>query len=105
MLKTYERYTKEFKLNAIRKFLYENIPARTIAREFNISCHKLILNWVNIYEKFGEEGVKDKHHKTSSKKELENKKPKTKESSTEDELRRLRAENEYLKKLLKLGRR
>jgi len=92
-----KKYSKEVKLKAVDMYLNQNIGGNTIAKELGLSSKKRVYYWVNQYNENGETAF-DKETRgkaTGSKKG----RPKTKFDSLEEEIKYLRMENEYLKKL------
>lgn len=79
-------YSKEFKLKVIRMYYDEYKGIKTIAKELGFKYHKTIRNWLKKYDEYGEAGL-----------EKERGRPK-KGYSLKEENRRLRLENEILKK-------
>ena len=93
-----KRYTPDFKIRVVETMHKEGLSHRETARQFEISDHNLVAKWERIYFEEGAEGLcierrgrKSTGHPPKMKKEVE-----------EDliaEVQRLRAENDYLKKL------
>lgn len=100
--KAIKSYSKEFKLLAVKMRIEENRTYRSIAKELHLANQSYVHKWVSKYEKFGEAGLEDKRG-CNTKVTRDKSKPKT--LSIEEENLKLRAENEYLKKLLMVGRR
>ncbi|MGG3508820.1 helix-turn-helix domain-containing protein [Paenibacillus lautus] len=73
---------------------------KTIAKELGIT-YAIVQRWVRHFEREGVAGLEEKRGSFSS--TLKGR-PRTKEQSVEEELLRLRAENEYLIKLWELQR-
>lgn len=93
-------YSNEFKRKAVDMYLKQGMGYKTIAKELGIR-HSMVQLWVRHYRNEGAKGLEEKRgHSPSPMKG----RPRTKEQSVEDELHRLRAENEYLKKLWALQR-
>ncbi len=100
MAKTKKTYTTEEKRIAVELYNRDGLPFSEIARELNIPRTN-IRHWVNLYEREGLEGLEEKRGKTKG---LHKGRKRKDPLSTEEELVRLRAENEYLKKLWDLQR-
>lgn len=78
-------------------YLNQNIGGNTIAKELALSSQKSVYHWVNQYNEKGETAFDEETRgkATGSKKG----RPNTKFNSLEEEIKYLRMENEYLKKL------
>jgi transposase len=96
----YAKYTLEFKLRVVRACLDEHMTFRGAAKHFGLSDHSNVKNWVYAYEAFGEAGLQDGRGrgKERPKRRLPS------GMSLEQENAWLKAENEYLKKLLEAER-
>jgi len=82
-----------FKLNVLNYIREHSMSYREAAAYFNIGCHKTIRKWNDLYQQHGIERLNTNikgRPPMSKKKENE---------SLEEEVKRLRAENAYLKKL------
>lgn len=93
-----KRYTPEFKIMVVEKMRNEKLSYRETAREFEISDHHVVAKWERIYLEEGKDGlyVERRGRKSTGHP------PKLKKNVEEDliaEVQRLRAENDYLKKL------
>jgi transposase len=98
----YTSYSFEFKLRTVMMYLNEQLGYRKVAKRMGIKDPKRVRIWVKNYQQYGEEGLKECRGKTiSSKRGRPRKKPLT----VEEENRKLKAENEFLKKLIALKRR
>jgi len=93
-------YTVEFKQKAVDMYLKQGKGYKTVAKELGIQ-HSMVKGWVAHFQREGVKGLEEKRGKSSS--PLKGR-PRTREQSVEVELHRLRAENEYLKKLWALQR-
>lgn len=93
-------YDVEFKRKAVQMYLEDKLAYKSIARELGIE-RSMVRRWVTQYEQEGLTGLEEKRGKASG---VNVGRPRTKPMSVEDELVRLRAENEYLKKLWALQR-
>lgn len=102
MKKKLKTHSKELKMLAVKMYLEDEIGSTTIAKELDISHYSLVLRWVERYKELGESGLEERRgrHKVESPKRVRKKK----ELSLEEENERLRAEVEYLKKLMLIGR-
>ncbi|WP_018248140.1 helix-turn-helix domain-containing protein [Orenia marismortui] len=88
-----KNYTKDFKLKVVKIYLKGKMGYRTIKRRFDIGSTSTIRNWVKNYRLNGEKGLENK---------MRTRKNKSKKDSSEEEILRLKAENDYLKKLLNI---
>ena len=95
----YKSYSFEFKLRAVMMYLNGQLGYRKVAKRMGIKDPKRVRIWVKNYQQYGEEGLKERRGKTiSSKRGRPRKKPLT----VEEENRKLKAENEFLKKFIAL---
>ena len=93
-----KRYTPEFKKLVVETMQQEKLSYRETARQFEISDHHRIQDWERIYLEEGPEGLSVERRgrgSTGRPKKL----PKDVEEDLLAEVQRLRAENDYLKKL------
>lgn len=93
-----KRYTSEFKQNVIEHMLKNKLSYSETARIFEVSDHHRIQAWERIYLEEGADGFTIERRGRGSKgrpREL----PKQVEEDLLAEVQRLRAENDYLKKL------
>ncbi len=81
-------YSDEFKLVVVRAVISDRLTMREAAARFNLSAEILVRRWLDVYNDAGAEGLLND-------KELEKLSP----EELRAELRYLRAENAYLKKL------
>ena len=96
--KANKRYTPEFKIKVVETIQKEKLSYHEAARQFEISDHKLVAAWERIYLEEGAEGLQTERRGRKS----TGRPPKLKKEVDEDliaEVQRLRAENDYLKKL------
>ena len=93
-----KRYTPEFKKQVIETMLSEKMSYCETARRFEVSCDKRIKDWERIYLTEGAEGFAVERRGRSST-GRPRKLPKEVEEDLLAEVRRLRAENDYLKNL------
>ena len=90
-------YSFDIKLKAVKMYLEEGIGSTTIAKELNLSSNKIVLLWVKRFNEFGEDGLRERRGTTRG---LQKGRPRKRELSLEEENQRLKAEVEFLKKLL-----
>lgn len=95
-----QSYTTEMKLKAVQMYIEAGMGYKRVARELNIP-EPSVRRWVKRYEKEGASALEEKRGKTKG---LTKGRPRKNPLSPEEELVRLRAENEYLKKLWALQR-
>ena len=93
-----KRYTPEFKINVVETMKREGLSYRETAQQFDINHHNIVANWERIYLEEGKEGfyVERRGRKSTGR---PSKLKKEVEEDLIDEVQRLRAENDYLKKL------
>jgi transposase len=101
MGKIRKTYSKEFKLNVIDKYVNNHMGSTSIAKELGIS-QSIVQRWISHYKKEGFQGLDEKRGKTDN--PLKGRPKKIHEDDTE-KIKRLEAENAYLKKLLAAKRR
>ena len=94
-----KRYTTEFKRVVVETMEKEKMSYRETARQFEISDDKRVAAWERIYLTEGPEGFAIERRGRSSKSRPSRKLLKEAEEDLLTEVQRLRAENEYLKKL------
>jgi transposase len=92
----YENDAK-FKKKAVDLYLKEGMRYKTVVKELGIS-HSMVRRWVKRYEQEGIQGLEEKRSKS---KEPNKGRPKTRPEDPETKIKRLEAEVEMLKKLLK----
>ncbi|MGG6439743.1 transposase [Saccharococcus caldoxylosilyticus] len=95
-------YSPEFKLKAVKMYIEEGYGYKRVCKELGIPSTKTIRLWVKNYDETGLDGLEERRGKSKS--PLKGG-PRKKKLSLEEENRRLKAENEYLKKLRSLARR
>ncbi|RAV22402.1 helix-turn-helix domain-containing protein [Paenibacillus contaminans] len=93
-------YSVEEKRIAVELYNRDGLPFSEIARKLNIPRTN-IRHWVTLYEREGLEGLEEKRGKAKG---LHKGRKRKDPLSIEEELVKLRAENEYLKKLWELQR-
>ena len=94
-----KRYTAEFKKLVVETMQKEKMSYRETARQFEINDDKRVAAWERIYLTEGPEGFAIERRGRSSKGRPSRKLSKEVEEDLLAEVQRLRAENEYLKKL------
>ena len=93
-----KRYTPEFKEHVIKTMQEEKLSYRETSRRFEINDHHRIQAWERIYLEEGPEGFQiERRGRNSAGRPRQL--PKEVEEDLLAEVQRLRAENEYLKKL------
>ena len=96
-------YTPELKLEIINKVLIKKQPVKPTAIEYGLPSYGMLTNWIKSYKENGYTIVEKKRGRTSAMKKV----AKQIDSNDKDaiikakdkEILRLKAENEYLKKL------
>ncbi len=93
-----KRYTPEFKKLVVEAMRKEKLSYSETARRFEVCNHHIVMDWERIYLTEGPEGlaVERRGRKSTGR---PRKLPKEVEEGLLAEVQRLRAENEYLKKL------
>ena len=94
-------YSFDIKFKPVKMYLEKGIGSTTIAKELNLSSNKRVLLWVKRYNEFGEDGLRERRGITRG---LQKGRPRKRQLSLEEENQRLKAEVEFLKKLLILER-
>lgn len=91
------KYTKEFKLRAVDMYINQEMSAVCVAQTLNIKSKTQVQKWVELYKAKGDTAFDEETRGRA----LGSKKgrPKTKFDSLEEEIKYLRMENEFLKKL------
>lgn len=54
------KYTAEFKLAVVEKYLEGSMSYRTLAKQFGMPNHSLVERWVGFYRQHGEDGLSKK---------------------------------------------
>jgi transposase len=90
-------YSKEFKMNVVKAYLDGQGGYDILARDFGIH-HSMVMKWVRVYRVDGETGLEERRGKGSKGR------PRKRPYTPDEEILRLRAEVDLLKKLLELGR-
>lgn len=101
MSKKSKKYSLEIKLKAVKMYLEDGIGSTTIAKELQLSDKNRVLLWVKKFKEFGEAGLEEQRGKYKG---INKGRPRKQKLSLEQENEKLRAEVEYLKKLLQIGR-
>ncbi|GAA0067951.1 hypothetical protein UT300002_27340 [Clostridium perfringens] len=94
-------YSIEIKLKAVKMYLEEGLSSSKIAKLLDLSSKNRVPLWSKRYEEFGIEGLKERRGSVKSPLHGRTKKN---FNSIEEEMEKLKAENEYLKKLLESRR-
>ncbi|HAS00305.1 MAG TPA: transposase, partial [Brevibacillus sp.] len=93
MGKIRKTYSKDFKLKAVQLYLNGEQGYKTLTRDLGISDPSILRGWVNHYRKEGIQGLDENRGRTKN--PLRGR-PRTRPESMEEEIVRLRAENEFL---------
>lgn len=94
------KYSKEFKIKVIKKYLEGGYSTQDLAEEFGVASRTQIHNWVKKYEKEGESAfIFETRGNPKSKKLAERS---FIFNNLDDELQFLKIENEYLKRYSEL---
>ncbi|MDK2587411.1 transposase [Romboutsia sedimentorum] len=101
MSKKHKKYSKELKLKAVNLYIKEGYSSYQIAEMLEIRSKTQVQNWVNNYKAKGETVFDEETRGRFKNINLENDNRIFK--SVEDELKYLRMENEFLKKLSALS--
>ena len=94
-----KKYTGEYKQEVIERRHRERLSYRETARIYEINDHKRIMAWERIYLEEGAGGLYIDHRGRGSKGRSAKKLKPEVEEDLLAEVQRLRAENDYLKKL------
>ena len=94
-----KRYTGEFKQEVVETMMREKLSYREAARQFGVSYDTVVAKWERIYLEEGPEGLYIERRGRSSKGSQPKKLKPDVEEDLLAEVQRLRAENDYLKKL------
>ena len=95
---TKSSYSFEFKLDVVRRALEEGVSYAQLAKDHELSSDRLVQSWVRTYRRLGEDGLKP-NPKGRPPKDRDAPEELTDMARLEQENLRLRAENDYLKKL------
>ena len=96
--KVRKTYSTEYKLPAVKRHIDYGVSYKRGAEEFRVHEH-MIIKWCKKYRNYGEESLREQRE---SFKGPTKGRPRTKEMTKDEEILKLKAENEYLKKLLSL---
>ena len=102
LIKNTQKYDGEFKKNVIEYMHQNHLSLRETAIKFNLGTHTTVGKWERIYYEEGEQALfKEQRGRKLKMSTKPNKKKRVKETeeTLEEEVERLRMENEYLKKL------
>ena len=94
-----KRYTGEFKQRVVETMMQEKLSYHEAARQFDVNDHKRVASWERIYLEEGPEGLYVERRGRGSKGRPPKKLTPEVEEDLLAEVQRLRAENDYLKKL------
>jgi transposase-like protein len=97
--KANKRYTGEFKQQVVETMMQEKLSYKEAARQFEVGDDKRVAAWERIYLEEGPEGLYIERRGRNSKGRLPKKLKPEVEEDLLAEVQRLRAENDYLKKL------
>ncbi|OOE04283.1 transposase [Anoxybacillus kestanbolensis] len=97
MGKIRKTYDVTFKKKAVDLYLKEGMGSKTVAKELGIS-DSMVRRWVKRYEQEGIKGLEEKRGKAKGPGKG---RPRTRPEDPETKIKRLEAEVEMLKKLLK----
>ena len=102
LMKKSQKYDGAFKKNVIEYMHQNHLSLRETAIKFNLGSHTTIGKWEQIYYEEGEQALFEEPKWGKIKMSIKpnkQKKSKDTEETLEEEVERLRMENEYLKKL------
>lgn len=94
-----KKYTGEFKQRVVETMMQEKLSYCEAARQFDVNDHKRVASWERIYLEEGPEGLYVERRGRGSKGRPPKKLKPEVEEDLLAEVQRLRAENDYLKKL------
>ncbi|MBE2914535.1 transposase [Anoxybacillus flavithermus] len=98
MGKIRKTYDVKFKKKAVDLYLKEGMGYKTVVKELGID-HSMVRRWVKYYEQEGIQGLEEKRGKAKGPSKG---RPRTRPEDPETKIKRLEAEVEMLKKLLKM---
>lgn len=101
MAKKTKTYSKELRLKAVRMYIEEGLGSTAIAKKLGVTTYKQVLLWVRRYNELGLDGLEERRGKSKG---ILKGRPQKSNLSLEEENFKLRAEVEYLKKLIQIGR-
>ena len=98
-----KRYPNEFKVLVVETVLKEHLSLKEGVRRFGISCPQVIRSWIRVYENEGASALlkerRGRHKKPRREAPPRQNLREADRESLENEIKYLRAENDYLKKL------
>lgn len=101
MSKKNNTYSVDFKINTIERYNSgDEGGVKALSKKLGFRSHNMLTRWLKSYNEFGIAGLEDKRGKTPAPMRG---RPKKYYDSPEEEILKLRAENEYLKKLLEIN--
>ncbi|MFL1471605.1 transposase [Paraclostridium bifermentans] len=101
MVEKNNRYSKELKLQAVNMYINEGLSYLRVAQILNIKNKTQVQRWVSLYKDKGKTAF-DEETRGKCNHAMKGR-PKTQFKSIEEELKYLRMENEFLKKLSALS--
>ena len=94
-------YSTEFKINVIERYNSGNEGGvKALSEKLGFRSHNMLTQWLKKYNEFGIAGLENKRGKTLSPMRG---RPQKHYDSPEEEILKLKVENEYLKKLLEIN--
>ena len=101
MVKKKNIYSIEFKINTIERYNSgDEGGVKALSKKLSFRSHNILTQWLIKYNEFGIAGLENKRGKTLSPMRG---RPKKNYDSPEEEIIKLKAENEYLKNLLEIN--
>jgi len=95
-------YSVEFKINIIERYNSGNEGGvKSLSKKLGFRSPNMLTQWLKKYNEFGMAGLESKRGKSPSPMRG---RPKKNYDSPEEEILKLKAENEYLKKLLQVNK-
>lgn len=91
------KWSKEQKLEIIKKHLNEHISIRALGKEYDAD-HSMIARWARNYDKYGEKALEEKKHAGNKYAAIHTSKHLSSEERLQLEVLKLQVENERLKK-------
>ncbi|GAA0414921.1 hypothetical protein GCM10008934_02230 [Virgibacillus salarius] len=98
MGKKRKTYNIDFKKKVVNLHLKDGMGYNTIAREMNIDKNQ-VRRWVNHFNNEGTKGLEEKRGRAGG---VGQGRPRTRPENPDEKIKRLEAENEMLKKFLKM---
>jgi len=90
-------FSRQLKIETIHEILSKKVSCRQKAIDLMITDPSTVSDWVKLFQKYGEEAIKDTHSREAYKKHDE-RVLETEYKKLLEDLERTKAENEYLKK-------